>query len=99
MTANPTAPLIEQIEANIISFREPLTTISGADCVASDQMVRLLTPIPSRTANFVMRTRLPDDEVERLVAETIARFRAAGNPWTWIVFPTAQPDRLGRVLA
>jgi len=58
------------------------------------------TGVPFRAVNAVVRTDLPPATADTRIAATIAELRIAGDPWRWLVGPTARPsDLIARLLA
>ena len=61
---------------------------------------QLITPSAPRGAlNEVVLSELAEGDVERVIDETIAAFRAAGQPTKWCVGPWTRPADLGERLA
>ena len=54
---------------------------------------------PRGTLNEVIFSRMTSDEADRVIEETIAEYRAAGQPTKWCVGPWTEPADLGERLA
>jgi GNAT superfamily N-acetyltransferase len=61
---------------------------------------QVITPsAPHGMLNEVVFSDLPEDDVERVIDETIAEYGAAGQPTKWCVGPWTRPADLGERLA
>ena len=90
-------PALEKaIETNIVEQVRLLAGPSPQVRIhdASD-MVWIASDVPHPYLNRVYRARLDPDEVNRLVAETLAYFASRNLPMSWHVGPSSQPDDLG----
>ena len=57
------------------------------------------TPIAHLPYNAVIRTAIPDDDADAVVARVAGRFRERGVPFVWVRKPSDRPEDLGRRLA
>jgi len=68
--------------------------------VRRDGWLQVITPSASRgLLNEVTFSRLTSGEADRVIEETIAEYRAAGQPTKWYVGPWSEPSDLGDRLA
>jgi len=68
---------------------------SGRELTEGEELVRVLTGVPSPLFNGVFRARLPADSIERTIGETLAALARWDVPLFWWVGSDTRPPDLG----
>ncbi len=87
--------LIQANEANQQSIFSLLSRLPGAEISDSPEMLRICTGAPFFLLNGVLRSALPETDLDARIATTLAYFRARGVPMMWFVTTSTRPTDLG----
>jgi GNAT superfamily N-acetyltransferase len=94
-----TPALVAAIKANLFEYYEYLGRSPQAELHDSPSMTWLLTGIPHSFLNGVLRTQLTPDNVDEVIEETLAHFKAkSATMFSWWAEPGTQPTNLGQYL-
>ncbi len=94
-----TPALVAAIKANLFEYYEYLGRSPQAELHDSPNMTWLLTGIPHPFLNGVLRTQLTPDNVNEVIEETLAHFKAkSATMFSWWAEPGTQPMNLGQYL-
>jgi predicted GNAT family acetyltransferase len=86
--------------ANAVELLLHLGKSPLAERYISDEIAWVITDVDSNDYNGVCWARLPDDSADRIIADTLNRFRSQNVPMLWYVTPDSRPADLGeRLLA
>lgn len=90
--------IVAAIETNFADQIWSLRMLPDAE-VYEDEYVRwAISGIDFPPLNAVTRTAIPIDSADRIIGETLARFRARGAPMLWLVTPSSEPVDLAQRL-
>jgi ribosomal protein S18 acetylase RimI-like enzyme len=90
--------IVAAIETNLCDQIWSLRAIPSAE-IHEDQFVRwAITGVAFSALNPIVRTAIPSDRADQVIAETLARFRARGVPMLWLVTPSSEPSDLAQRL-
>lgn len=92
--------LVDAMDANSAHGLASLARYMGGEAYSGPDMTRYISPLPVDYFNGVQRARLPDDrdQLDAVIAETMARFEARDMPMLWWLDPTTTPATLGERL-
>jgi GNAT superfamily N-acetyltransferase len=91
--------LVMAIKANLFEWYRYIGRSPGAEMHQSPQLTWLLTGIPTSFVNGVLRARLEPDNVDDVIAETLAHFKSRNvTNFSWWVEPGDRPADLGEHL-
>jgi GNAT superfamily N-acetyltransferase len=94
-----TPALVAAVKANLFEYYEYLGRSPQAELHDSPSMTWLLTGIPHSFLNGVLRTQLMPDNVDEVIEETLAHFKAkSATMFSWWAEPGTQPTNLGQFL-
>jgi ribosomal protein S18 acetylase RimI-like enzyme len=92
--------LTEAIKENLFEWYRYLGSSPGAELYDSPQLTWLLTGIPEPFINGVLRAQLASDDMDDVIAGTLAHFKSRGvSQFWWWTEPDTQPTDLGERLA
>jgi ribosomal protein S18 acetylase RimI-like enzyme len=90
--------------ANYIPYDEILAcqnfffrSMSNA-CFEEDGILACSMGIENSVLNNVLQTALTPDALNLIIPRIETFFEEKGVPWTWLVFPSSQPDNIGIIL-
>jgi hypothetical protein len=83
---------VDQIQANFIAYFRVFIGLPGFVLVEDDMTWVTSQGMPG---NFVLRTRLPSDGLDRRIDDLVNRIGQSAHQFDWFVFPTCQPAELG----
>jgi ribosomal protein S18 acetylase RimI-like enzyme len=90
--------IVAAIETNFSDQAWSLRALPDAE-VYEDEYVRwAITGVGFPALNAVTRTVIPIDSADRIIGETLARFRAHDVPMLWLVAPSSEPVDLAQRL-
>lgn len=91
--------LVAAIKANLFEWYRYLGRSPEAGFRDSPEVTWLLTGFPDAFVNAILRTRAEMDNVDQIIEETLAHFRARDvTTFSWWTEPDAQPADLGEHL-
>jgi len=89
------AMLIQAIEANIEGFFQSFCRLPAAEVIDTPEMLRVCTGVPDFIVNGVIRSCLPEADLDTQIAETVEYFQSRRLPMLWLTGPSTQPANLG----
>jgi hypothetical protein len=90
--------LIPSLEANMVEFWETYGRAPGCELYHGEDMVRVLTGVPTALFNGAFRARLDPDDASAAIAETCETIERWGVPLLWWVGPDDRPANIGAEL-
>ena len=90
----PSVDVVTEIEEAFVGHWSVFGRWTHGRLVEGDGLVAFETPITHLPYNGVIRTRI-DGDADRIVRETLARYRDRGVNLLWVVQPSSTPDDLG----
>ena len=92
------AAVVEALEANQWALMRGAALRGGAEVVDDGEILWTVTGLPVAAFNAVLRTSVPPDRADDVIAATSATLDSRGFPWSWYVGPASLPldlaDRL-----
>jgi GNAT superfamily N-acetyltransferase len=88
---------IDAIQANLVSYFRLFFGLPGI--IARDDTMTWCVSPQGAPGNYVLRTRLPDTDVEAQIDQVLAQLGQVTDQIDWLVFPGCQPTNLGQRLA
>ena len=85
----------DAVEANLFAFFEQLSTWPRVDVHDDGDCIFTTSDLPFPLFNSVMRARVDDDRVDRLIGERQQSCRDRRVPMLWWTGPSSLPARLG----
>jgi hypothetical protein len=101
MNPTPSLPLatseqVDQIQENFIAYFRIFAALPEVTLVEED--VTWVTSV-GMPGSFVLRTRLPNDDLDQQIDEVVRRMSQISRAFDWFVFPSCQPVDLGERIA
>jgi len=90
--------ILEAIEANPAEFFAYLGQSPRSEVYNGPDMMRMITGIPYPVCNTVFRARIPGEQLNERIEETLSHFKARHLPMLWWTGPTSSPADLGESL-
>jgi len=88
------AALIQAIEANIAGFFQSFLRLPNAEVLDTSEMLRVCTGVPDFIVNGVIRSCLPEADLDTRITETVEHFQSRRLPMMWLTGPSTQPADL-----
>ena len=82
------------LEGNRIAFFSRMAGTRGGRLESDSAGIRMTSGVPFPIFNWVLRTSLPESELDDWIQSNRAHFRTAGVPFYWAVGPADRPTRL-----
>jgi GNAT superfamily N-acetyltransferase len=90
--------IADALERNQWEFICAFAAVQGVEIVDDDRVLRVATGVPSPLFNPVLRANVAPSELDALIEESRAWYRARRVPWSWYVGPASHPPSLGTEL-
>ena len=87
--------LVEALEANTAAAYADMARNPQGDVYTGPDLTRYISGAPAHILNGVADARLPDERLDAILDETLARFKARSAPMIWWVGPSTRPEGLG----
>ena len=87
--------LMRAIESNVEGFFRGFCCLPTAEVLDTPEMLRVCTTVPDFIVNGVIRSCLPEADLDVRITETLEYFRSRRLPMMWLTVPSTQPFDLG----
>jgi GNAT superfamily N-acetyltransferase len=87
--------LVEALEANTAAAYADMARNPQGDVYTGPDLTRYISGAPAHILNGVADARLPEERLDAILDETLARFKARSAPMIWWVGPSTHPEGLG----
>jgi ribosomal protein S18 acetylase RimI-like enzyme len=90
--------LVQANESNLYDLYRLIADAPYGDLKEDAQILRAYAGVPDFMFNVAISARMREDRIESVYKETVEYFRTKGEPWAWLVGPSAEPRDLGKRL-